>query len=201
MKLSQTRADKIKAPGRYGDGRGLYLQITAAGNRSWIFRYERGGHERMMGLGPCADFTLDEVREFARSARRKLKDGTDPIDDRRAVAAKAAEAVAAADAKAITFARAADAFFEMHQAKWTNKRHRAQFHSRFDEYVFPVIGSLPVAAIDKTLILKVVQPIWKSKNPTAARTLRLIKGVLDFAKVSGWRDGDNPAVWAGNLEQ
>jgi hypothetical protein len=102
MKLSQTRADKIKEPGRYGDGRGLYLQITAAGNRSWIFRYERGGHERMMGLGPCADFTLDEVREFARSARRKLKDGTDPIDDRRAVAARTAEAVAAADAKAIT---------------------------------------------------------------------------------------------------
>jgi integrase len=61
------------------------------------------------------------------------------------------------------------------------------------------MGSLPVASIDKSLILKAIQPIWATKNATAARTLRLIKGVLDYAKVNGWRDGDNPAVWAGNL--
>ena len=75
MKLSQTRADKIKAPGRYGDGRGLYLQVTRAGHRSWIFRYELHDRERFMGLGPCADFTLEEARERARSARQLLKDG------------------------------------------------------------------------------------------------------------------------------
>ena len=77
MRLSQTRADKIKAPGRYGDGRGLYLQITKTENRSWIFRYELNGHERYMGLGPCADFTLEEARERARLARQLLKDGVD----------------------------------------------------------------------------------------------------------------------------
>lgn len=61
------------------------------------------------------------------------------------------------------------------------------------------MGSLPVAAIDKTLILKAIQPIWTNKNKTAVRTLRIIKAVLDYAKVNGWREGDNPAVWTGNL--
>jgi integrase len=196
MKLSQTRVAKIKEPGRYGDGRGLYLQITQAGSRSWLLRYELRGRERAMGLGPCADFTLEEARERARLARQLLKDGTDPLDVAHKERAKAAQAAA----KTVTFRNVADHYFEFHSPKWKNKRHRAQFHQRMTEYVFPAMGALPVAAIDKTLILKAIQPIWATKNATAARTLRLIKAVLDYAKVNGWRDGDNPALWAGVME-
>ena len=195
MKLSQTRANKLKARGRYGDGRGLYLQVTQSGNRSWLFRYKRHGRERAMGLGPCADFTLEEARERARLARQLLRDGIDPLDAAHEQRGKAAQAAA----KIITFRQAADAYFELHSAAWTNKRHRAQFHQRMNEYVFPVMGALPVGAIDKTLVLKALQPIWLSKNATAARTLRSIKAVLDYARANGWRDGDNPAAWAGNL--
>ena len=78
MALSQTRANKIKKPGRYGDGRNLYLRVTETGNRSWILRYELRSRERVMGLGPCADFTLEEARERARVARQLLKDGSSP---------------------------------------------------------------------------------------------------------------------------
>ena len=98
--------------------------------------------------------------------------GVDPLDVAHEERAKAAQAAA----KVITFQKAADAYFEIHSPKWKNKRHKLQFHSRLTDYVFPVIGSLPVAAIDKTLVLKAIQPIWQEKNATAARTLRLIKG-------------------------
>jgi integrase len=195
MRLSQTRADKIRAPGRYGDGRGLYLQITKTENRSWIFRYELNGHERYMGLGPCADFTLEEARERARLARQLLKDGIDPID----VAHEQRAKVAQEAAKVVTFKAAADAYYDFHSPKWENEKHKAQFHSRLSEYVFPVMGTLPVAAIDKPIILKAMQPIWNTKHATATRTLGLVKSVLDYAKASGWRDGDNPAAWSGNM--
>jgi hypothetical protein len=196
MKLSQTRADKIKAPGRYGDGRGLYLQVTPTGSRSWLLRYELRGRERAMGLGPCADFTLDEARERARMARQLLKDDIDPLfvaHEKRAQAAQAS-------AKLITFQQAADRYFEIHKAKWKSKKHGTLLQSRLAEYIFPVMGSLPVAAVDKTLVLKAIQPIWQNKNATASRTLRLVKGILDYAKVNGWRDGDNPALWVGVME-
>jgi integrase len=196
MKLSQTRADKIKAPGRYGDGRGLYLQVTATGSRSWLLRYELRGRERAMGLGPYADFSLDEARERARLARQLLKDGIDPLDVAHEKRAQAAQA----SAKLITFQQVADRYFEIHKAKWKSKRHGTLLQSRLTEYVFPVMGSLSVAAIDKTLVLKAIQPIWQNKNATASRTLRLVKGILDYAKVNGWRDGDNPAVWVGVME-
>jgi hypothetical protein len=82
MALTTRQVAKLTEPGRYGDGRGLYLQVTPTGARSWLLRYERGGRERAMGLGPVEDFTLDQARERARKARQLLKDGIDPIDAR-----------------------------------------------------------------------------------------------------------------------
>jgi integrase len=196
MGLSQTRADKIKQPGRYADGRNLYLQVSAAGNRSWIFRYELRGRERIMGLGPCADFTLEEARERARLARQLLKDGIDPLDKAHEARAQAA----AQAAKAITFAQATDSYLNFHAAKWTNAPYAKLCRMRLNDYVFPSIGALPVGTIDKALVLKCITPIWQQKHKTAVRTLRLVRGILDYAKVQGWRTGDNPAAWKGNIE-
>ena len=84
MPLTARQVAKLTEPGRYGDGAGLYLQVTPTGVRSWLLRYERGGCERAMGLGPVEDFTLEEARERARKARQLLKDGVDPIDAREA---------------------------------------------------------------------------------------------------------------------
>jgi integrase len=66
-------------------------------------------------------------------------------------------------------------------------------------YAYPTIGGLPVSGVDKSLVLKVLQAIWREKNETASRLRGRIEAVLDFAKVKGWRDGDNPAAWTGNL--
>jgi integrase len=196
MALSQSRADRLVAPGRYRDERNLYLQITPSGNRSWLFRFEINGRERAMGLGPCADFTLAEARERARLARQQLRDGIDPLAQVHEARAKLAQAAA----KVITFAQAADGYYTIHKNTWTSAKHAKQFHSRMAQYVFPVMGALPVQAIDKALVLRAIAPLWQEKHATASRTLRLIAGVLDFAKASGWRNGDNPAAWAGNLE-
>ncbi len=73
MALTTKQVAKLTEPGRYGDGGGLYLQVTPTGARSWLLRYERGGRERAMGLGPVKDFTLDEARERARKARQLLR--------------------------------------------------------------------------------------------------------------------------------
>jgi hypothetical protein len=92
-----------KEPGLYGDGGGLYLQITARGSKSWIFRFwvaERDpgtgemardpttkklkGRCREMGLGSCVTVSLAEARERALECRKLRENGTDPIDAREA---------------------------------------------------------------------------------------------------------------------
>jgi integrase len=199
MALTKHQVSTIKERGRYGDGKGLYLQVMPTGARSWILRFERSGRERWMGLGPVSDFSLDEARERASQARRLLKDGFDPIDARQAERTQRATEEARAAARNITFKAAAEQCFKFHSPKWKNAKHRAQFLSTLKQYAYPSLGKLPVAAIDKTLVLKAVLPIWESKNETASRVRGRIEAVLDFAKVNGWRDGENPAAWDGNL--
>jgi integrase len=195
MALTSKRVAKLTEAGRYGDGHGLYLQVTPAGVRSWLLRYERAGRERWMGLGPLHTFGLDEARARARQARRQLADGIDPLDARKAERAKRALDAA----KALTFAEATRQYFDQHERKWKNAKHRLQFLSSLEQYAFPTIGKLSVADIDTGLVLKVIEPIWSTKTETASRVRGRIESVLDWATVRGYRTGDNPARWKGHL--
>ena len=65
----------------------------------------------------------------------------------------------------------------------------------------PTIGALPVQAVDTGLVLKVLEPIWTTKPETASRVRGRLESILDFAKVRGYRDGENPARWRGHLDK
>lgn len=197
MALTVRGIKTLTAAGRYGDGGGLYLQITETGGRSWIFRYQVRGRERAMGLGPVRDFDLDEGRQRALRARQQLRDGIDPIDAQKAE--RAASALAAA--RHMTFKDAAQQYFDGHEQKWSNATHRKQFMASLQVYAFPVIGKMPVAMIDTALVLRVLQPIWKDKAVTANRVRNRIESVLGWATASGFRTGDNPARWRGHLKE
>jgi Arm DNA-binding domain len=120
--LTAKRVERLKTPGRYRDEHGLYLQVTNAENRSWIFRFERDGKEYAMGLGPTHTVSLSLAREKARAARLQLLDGVNPLQARRN--ARAQEAAVAA--KAITFGEAAKAYFDGNATGWSAK-HTSQW--------------------------------------------------------------------------
>jgi integrase len=196
MRLTAKRVERLKkTAGRYLDDRGLYLQVNSPGNASWILRYERGDVEHMLGLGSTVDFTLKEARERARRARQFLADGIDPIAAKKA--AKANQAAAAA--RQMTFRECAQKYFDDNSDQWRNAKHRAQFLSTLEQYAYPVIGGLPVADIDVGLVLRVLEPIWRTKTETATRVRGRIETVLSWATVRGYRTGDNPARWQGFL--
>jgi integrase len=196
MALTMKRVARIREPGRYLDRKGLYLQVVGKNNRSWLLRWERGGRERWMGLGSAFDFTLDEARERARKARQQLKDGIDPLEQRRID--KAAKALEAAKSK--TFRQCAEDYIAANRDAWKNAKHGAQWTTTLTTYAYPHIGNLSVAVIDTGLVLKCVEPIWKDKTETASRVRGRIESVLDWATVRNYRSGDNPARWRGHLE-
>jgi integrase len=150
-----------------------------------------------MGLGPLHTVSLQEARERARKARGQLLDGIDPLEARKAEhTRRALEA-----AKTITFEDAAVAYFNDHEKKWSNAKHRAQFLSTLKAYAFPTIGRLSVADIDTGLVLKSIEEIWRTKTETASRVRGRIEAVLDWATVRGYRTGDNPARWHGLISE
>jgi integrase len=198
MKLTAKRVARfLKRPGRYPDGDNLYLRVSSPGNASWLLRYERDGRERMCGLGPLHTVNLAEARIRAKAARQLLLDGIDPIDRKRQE--KQQRALAAA--KAMTFAQAAQSYFDQHEGKWRNRKHAAQFLSSLRAYAFPKIGALPVSEIDTGLVLKCIEPHWATTTETMSRVRGRIESVLDWATVRGYRTGDNPARWKGHLAE
>jgi integrase len=123
-----------------------------------------------------------------------LLDGRDPRD------ARATLRLAAT--KRVSFAACADRYFEAHRAEWRSERHAAAWRASLRIHVDPVIGSLPVGAIDTGLVLKALEPIWRTHTVTATRVRQRVEAVLDFARVRGLREeGVNPARWKGHLDQ
>jgi Arm DNA-binding domain len=125
VRLTVKGIEQLKRPGRHHDGYGLYLKVNPNGVRSWVFRFERGGRERWMGLGPAHTVGLKAARERARRAREQLLDGIDPLEARRA-----ARAIIV-----LTFKQAAAAYYEQHEGRWKNAKHRAQFLSTLETYL------------------------------------------------------------------
>jgi integrase len=195
-KLSVLAVAKLRQPGMYADGGGLYLQVTGADAKSWIFRFRQRGRAREMGLGSLQTVSLAAAREAAAACRRQLAAAVDPIEARHAQ--RAAAALEAA--RAVTFRQAAEAYIASHRSGWRNEKHAGQWESTLKTYVYPVFGSLPVQEVDVGLVMKSVEPIWKTKTETASRVRGRIESILDWAKSRGHRTGENPARWRGHLE-
>lgn len=183
-------------PGYHSDGGGLYLRVGAGAAKSWVFRFREAGRLREMGLGPLHTVTLAEAREKALGCRKQRLDGSDPITARKA----AKTAARLAEASAMTFQQCAEAYIGAHKAGWRNPKHAAQWPATLGAYVYPVLGGLPVQAVDVGLVMKAVEPIWAVKPETASRVRGRIESVLDWATARGYRTGDNPARWRGHLE-
>jgi integrase len=196
-RLSAIKVANLKGPpGYFADGANLYLRVAPGGSRGWIFRFTIGGRTRDMGLGAYPGIGLASARELAENLRRLVKEGTDPIERRRTERA----ALRIAAAKNLTFDECAREYIKEHEEDWRNAKHRYQWNTTLQHYASPVIGKLPAAAIDAPLVLKVLKPIWKIKRETASRLRGRIELVLDWARVHGYRSGENPARWKGNLK-
>lgn len=199
-KLSATGVSKIKEPGYYGDGGGLYLQVSPSLSKSWIFRFKIHGRSREMGLGSLTALSLADARLKAADCRRELADGVDPIDARNAARETQRAQGKLAVARTITFAACAKAYIEAHSPGWKNAKHASQWTNTIKTYAAPVFGSLAVQDIDTGLVLRAIEAIWKEKPETASRVRGRLESIFDWATVRGYRTGDNPARWRGHLE-
>lgn len=100
----------------------------------------------------------------------------------------------------MNFKQAAEKYIEANEAGWKNPKHAAQWTSTLEKYAYPIIGNLQVAHIETPHVVSVLEPIWNTKTETASRLRGRIESVLDWAKVRGYRNGENPARWKGHLD-
>lgn len=196
--LSAIKIRKLNSKGLFSVGgvSGLYINITNTVSKNWILRIKIAGTRRDIGLGGYPSISLSDARNKARVLRDQIQDGIDPIEERRAMVSR----VIALQAEQKTFAEVAKMYIGNHSWKWTNSKHTQQWTNTINTYADPIIGNLLVSEIGRHHIMSVLQPIWNTKKETATRLRGRIEKILSFAKVEGWRNGENPAVWKGNLD-
>lgn len=196
--LSALQVQRLTAPGFHAVGviPGLYLRVKDTGARSWTLRTVVGGDRREIGLGSFPAVTLAQARDEARKLRSTIAEGVDPVLQRQ----EARSALRAASAQSITFRDAAAAYVKAHAPSWRNPKHRQQWANTLEAYAHPVIGDMLVSHVTLAHVLAILEPIWHEKTETASRLRGRMEAVLDWAKGRGYRSGDNPASWKGNLD-
>lgn len=191
-----TALDVARLPcGLHADGGQLYLQVSSASARSWIYRYTLSGKTRYLGLGPATAISLKRARELAAEQRRLRAEGVSPVERRQ----EQRNAALVEQAKTVTFRQCAEAYVAAHEPAWRNAKHRQQWRNTLSTYVYPVLGALPVQSVDTSLVLRVLEPIWLAKPETAARVRGRIEQILGYATARKFRTGANPALWRGHL--
>lgn len=187
--------------GWHADGGNLYLLVRGT-SRSWVFRYTSptDNKRRNMGLGSLEAVSLARAREIAREYRSMVKDRLNPADPIKVLADAKAERLGSAG-KRKTFKECAELYLELHRSGWANPKHAQQWENTLSTYAYPFIGELVVSDIETGHVSSCLLPIWKTKTETAKRLRGRIENILDWAKVSGYRDGDNPAQWRGHLDK
>jgi integrase len=193
-KLTAKQVDKAKT-GVLEDGAGLRFVVSKTGGRKWVLRYTYNKKRRDMGLGVYPDISLADARVAATAARNLAKAGTDPVEDRKKAKKQEAQKLTIP-----TFAECAVTYIGMRESEWSNAKHKYQWTATINNYVNPTIGTTLVNEITLDHVLKILTPIWTTKTETAKRVRMRIENILDWAKVKGYRSGENPALLKGNLD-
>lgn len=201
QRLSAMAVTRASKPGLYADGAGLYLRVSRNGSKSWAFRFTLRGKPREMGLGGLTKVSLADARKKAADVRLLLSNGHDPLELRQQEEAKRVREEKLNAARGMTFDKCAEAYIAAHEPSWKNEKHKQQWRNTIAAYVSPVFGNTRVQDIDLDLVMKVIEPIWNKKTETARRIRGRIEVILDWAKVRGYRSGENPARWRGQMDQ
>ena len=179
-KLTATSVSAAKAPGRYGDGDGLFLLIDKRGGKSWMVRIQKDGRRRDIGLGSAAKVSLKLARERAALTRSQVEAGIDPSAERRKAAGIP------------TFKQAAALVHAEHKKGWKNGKHQAQWLSTLEAYAFPAFGDVSVANVEAPAVRDALAAIWLQKPETARRLRQRIRTVIDWAVAKGYRETSLP---------
>jgi integrase len=162
-------------PYKRGCGGGLVLLVMPDGGKWWRFKYRFAGKERGYSLGTFPDVSLAEARDKVSEAKRLLRDGVDPG------IAKATQKLA----QGITFQAIAEEWL-IQQAKTLSPRTLSKARWILEEFVYPRIGSRPVAELQAPELLAMLRPIEKKgHHETAHRTRQRVSQIMRYAIATG----------------
>lgn len=168
-KLTAAGVKAISKKGRYGDGNGLYLNVTDTGTKSWVQRITIDGRRRDLGLGSASIVSLATARNLAHDNRVAVADGRDPLAEKH-------------DEEDVpTFREMALEVYEANEPRWS-ERHAKGWLRTLEKHVMPKLGDKRVNQIQQRDVLRILKPIWSEIPETARRVRQRIRTVLRWCQ-------------------
>ena len=150
-----------KGTHRVGGCTGLCLSVASNTNKHWTLRVRIGGKDQEIGLGSYPTVTLEDARRLGRECHEQIKEGLNPIEERR----KKLVALTLKQAQTVTFEEAFYEFYPIKKAELSNPKHAAQWESTMKRYVFPLIGKreLNTLGVDDIIECLKHENFWAEK--------------------------------------
>ena len=181
--------------GKYHDGKGLYISISAQGRGKWSYRYRIDNKSREMGLGTFPEISIVDARQKTEDNRRLVINKIDPIEDKRRQ-----EVLRNQQNK--KFSYIADLYITAKkQEEWRNPRSEQSWRNTINTYAVPYLDKKPFIDINISDIQELLMPIWSSKTDTARKLQQRLFRIFGYAKIKKWYEKDNPALWTGGLKE
>lgn len=171
---------------RLYDGNGLYLSVMPSGARWWRVKYVFEGKERRAGIGSYPEVSLQQARGERDRIRARLREGRDPIAEKR-------------EARSAT-QRAQEGAFEVVAQRWLARKLKGAKGKGWapetyrkasyvvDAYLTPALRSQPIATLSTQTAAKVIEEIAEHAPNLAAKARQYLGGIVDFAIKKGLRE-------------
>lgn len=205
-RLTALAVKNATKPGLYNDGKGLYLQVTASGTKSWLYRYTFKGKTRDMGLGAYPGVSLAQASKLHIKYKTILKEQKrDPIEVRDAAlndAESERRAQELVQARRMTFKDAVGKYKALPNYGKRVKKGRV-IGPLNPKYLYQIERAMDVAAkgfgdmdvleITKEDVKRILEPVWRRTPETALRMRGTIEAILDIEEIYDQRVSENPA--------
>lgn len=178
----QAAKPKIK-PYKMADGEGLYLEVTPSGTKYWRLKYRLHGREKRISIGAYPAVSIADARKAKDELKKEISSGIDPVLKR----LQAAQTNALK--QQLDFKSMAMEWYWKQVPLWKPK-HANIIKHRFEKYIFPSLGSFPLADIKPLMMLNCLQKIEKTAPDLSRRMKAACSHVFKYAIATGRADND-----------
>ena len=171
--------------GRHYYGEGLVLIITPTARR-WASRYTSPITHRVTetAIGPWPTYSYTSARKVIAQLQAMVAKGDDPVLVKRQQRAKGT-----------TFAEACEGWINKHKSRWRSTRHIDTLFKHGQS-----LADVSIQTIDRRMVINALSKLYKKHPEQVYRIVSVWSRVFDYAKTMGFREGDNPCTWRGNME-
>jgi integrase len=196
--LSDTNCKNAKPKDKIyslSDCDGMYLEISPNGSKYWRLKYRYAGKQKRIALGVYPEVSLKEAREKRDDIRKIIRNGDDPLIERKKIKIETKENVIN------SFKNIACEWFEKNKSAMA-ERHAFYVIRRLEANIFPFLGSIPIKKITPKDLLAVIRKIEeRGAYEVSRRTLQVVGQVFRYAIATGRAEHDITADLRGALQQ